>query len=130
MSETKHTPEKWTTSQYDEHPAMIVLDNGKEVETVIAYAYDKDVGKERQIANARIIAAAPEMLAVLEKLYALSVSPTDVFGKVFNQDYYIDVDELGALIAKARGEEIPSPVFKSIADLEISESDEAKGEKQ
>jgi len=68
MSETKHTPEKWTTSQYDEHPAMIVLNNGKEVETVIAYAYDKDVGKERQIANARLIAIAPELLEALEEL--------------------------------------------------------------
>ena len=121
----KHTPGKWEPN--DSCPWIVTVRDKENVEQHIAWCYEEH---EEHLANARLIAAAPEMLAVLEKLYALSVSPTDVFGKVLNQDYYIDVDELGALIAKARGEEIPSPVFKSIADLEISESDEAKGEKQ
>jgi hypothetical protein len=45
---------------------MIVLANGKEFETMIAYVYDGDVGIEEQRGNARLIAKAPEMLAALE----------------------------------------------------------------
>jgi hypothetical protein len=76
-------------------------------------------------ANARLIAAAPEMLRLLEKLYALA--NIDIMGKVYSPDHEINIDELAAVIAKAKGEDVPSPVFQSVVDLEV---EEVEGEEQ
>ena len=68
MSEAKHTPGPWTISRYDDRPEMIVVKNGKEVETMVAYAYEGDVGIEEQRANARLIVRAPELFAALKDM--------------------------------------------------------------
>jgi hypothetical protein len=78
MSEVKHTPGPWTISRYDDRPEMIVVKNGKEVETMVAYAYEGDVGIEEQRANARLIVHAPEMLALLEESLSAFVAHDEV----------------------------------------------------
>ena len=65
---------KWKISKYDDHPAMIVLDNGKEVETVIAYAYAQDVGDKKQKENALLIAKVPEMFRLLKESFQALVT--------------------------------------------------------
>jgi len=72
MSKPTHTPGKWTISRYDDCPTMVVLDDGKEVETVIAYAYEWDVPKEEQIANARLIATVPTLLEAAEEVVKMA----------------------------------------------------------
>ena len=107
MSETKFTPGKWKISQYDESPEMIVVDNGKEVETVIAFAYDHHVPKEEQAANARLIAKAPELLEALETAVKdlCNYCPADMTKKEKrNCRLCTRIDQWKKLIAKARGD--------------------------
>jgi len=58
--------------------------------------------KQRREANARLIAAAPEMLRLLEEL--LFVCEGSQIDKALNPDYGVDIDELKAVIAKVKGE--------------------------
>ena len=104
MSETKHTAGNWKISQYDESPEMIVVDNGKEVETVIAYAYEKDVPKEEREANARLISKAPELLEAFEKLVFIACDRCVPQGELPECSAECHVYRCKQLIAKARGD--------------------------
>jgi hypothetical protein len=63
---TKHTPGPWVQAEYSK---LDIVANG---DTFIATARDglNGIARERAIANARLIAAAPELLAALESLVA------------------------------------------------------------
>ena len=71
--EHKHTPGKWTlvknTSGSHSTPPYIIVEDthSKNIATVIPYA---SMEPEEIEANARLIAAAPELLAALKKIIA------------------------------------------------------------
>lgn len=102
MTETvKHTPGPWS-STYNEHrgTCQIHADNG----TWVATTRD---GTIKQEANARLIAAAPEMLAVIAKACAI-FDLNHEGGDEYNGDLSSDLwkagihEKLTAAIAKAR----------------------------
>ena len=74
-----HTPGPWT---YDESWALIKGDDGSEIAAVhAARAFrapkGKDAFKDEPKANARLIAAAPDLLAALQKMTALLAAHPD-----------------------------------------------------
>jgi len=85
MSEQKHTPGPWESGN---GTTSIYGSDGKEVARRIWHGPQDD---ERSLANARLIAAAPELLAALQ--YLCEVSHTDPRG----------FDAARAAIAKATG---------------------------
>ena len=122
MSETKHTPGPWIHSnekgqghQIRAHvpyldreveiqhvpikPSLVVGNDGK-VYAVIEYETCTPIGPscwlEMQAANARLIAAAPELLAAAE----LFLSP---YLKEYCAGSDAEIDRLRAAIAKAKG---------------------------
>ena len=96
MSETKHTPGPWCLS--DESP-MIIEDECKVI-VGSASTYPNSgyfPGQKEAEANARLIAAAPELLEALEKALDDSACDGDQCGTEWH--------ELArAAIAKAKGE--------------------------
>ena len=70
MAKAKHTPGPWTNPGTDGGDSVIsaTVDNRRRT---IAHVYapycDKEESEEQQLANARLIAAAPELLKALEK---------------------------------------------------------------
>jgi hypothetical protein len=100
MSEAKHTPGPWI-----DFPAPVINSVpmrfgdciiGQQVwaaTTRICLVEEQNVGPEQELANARLIAAAPDLLAALKEAVAHYRS--------YNLGEYIPVIE--ALIAKAEG---------------------------
>jgi len=136
MSETKFTPAPWYAdirggiyAIFPEKDGRYTCLSGMSEHAVVSQCgrgKESSPGSwrfltEEQEANARLIAAAPELLGLLEKLYALT--HLDIMDKAYNPDYAIDVDELAAVIAKAKGEDVPSPVFRSVVDLGVDEKE-------
>ena len=67
----KHTPGPWVTSATDD---TVVIDaTGREVAAIDGDYNDPDTWPQME-ANARLIAAAPEMLRALKELYSIAVS--------------------------------------------------------
>ena len=93
-----HTPGPWDVAQ----------GNGREVfarEFPVAYAYDGTTGKptgddipERAQANARLIAAAPELLEALEAITATSTLQT-------TEAFTAAIKRAEAAIRKAKGDD-------------------------
>lgn len=105
----KHTPGEWKVDVSFPHIIHAGFrDNGSFIERVMVCNVVRTPGspewgisKDNQLANARLIAAAPELLAALESLYETI------------RNYEIDMDtyphhnmmeEARAAIAKAKGE--------------------------
>lgn len=67
-----HTPGEWLLDEVDDNPRMqFIRTNRGERETRIAVALgDVDCSPSEQNANARLIAAAPELLEAVEALVA------------------------------------------------------------
>lgn len=83
---SKHTPEDWELSgMLEEAPAVVAMRTGEDgpAEIIIAdLDVDGAVGKEERWANARLIAAAPEMLELLgEAMPYLPVRGVDLQAK-------------------------------------------------
>lgn len=107
---TKHTPGPWIHETGPDAPIGSVVDKLGET---IAQAQEnchcgrsEDAGRAMQQmrnANARLIAAAPEMLEALEAMVALSDDPADAgFGDFMMRD--LAAQKLArAAIAKAKG---------------------------
>lgn len=91
----EHTPGPWTNHGRISQPGL--PHSAVAAKTLIARVYSEAFGDEAQeAANARLIAAAPELLAVLVEL-------TDLEGPLpGNQAWYI---KARAAIAKATGEQ-------------------------
>jgi hypothetical protein len=99
----QHTPGPWEIFQ--DHP---------DADTARALAYIRPAGQEcynygleiasvylidqepAQLANARLIAAAPELLAILQRFYAATYGNTDLIPQ-------LDFEQARAAIAKAEG---------------------------
>ena len=90
----KHTPGPWTVDKYYRHDKEIFI-----LEPSVSVNYD-DVDHEEQEANARLIAAAPELLEVLKEAFDMidGVLLTDVFGG----EWFEKADEA---IKKATGDQ-------------------------
>jgi hypothetical protein len=94
MSKTQHTKGTWYTDVPD--PAFVNYDVRTD-ETIIC-TMGIDMGVEEEAANARLIAAAPELLEALEKL-----EQTASFWKDMGVNIPVDdLTQARAAIAKAR----------------------------
>lgn len=106
MGESKHTPGRWIFSGLSSQGIGYIIADGR----TIAQAWDFPEAE----ANARLIAAAPDLLAVLVKALPIieseaeqreSVSP-DQSAKAYS--YWSEMrniaDQIQAAIAKAKGE--------------------------
>lgn len=90
-----HTPGPWT--QYESDPLIIINSDGVSLGEMSAGS--PNVSRSEQIANARLIAAAPELLAVVQELADCAAywSEYDVPLGV--------VDRINAALAKATGKQ-------------------------
>jgi hypothetical protein len=99
MAEHEYTPGPWHTGS-DEDGDIVY---GPDCELVASAAGDGDA--EAEVANARLIAAAPELLWACETaLRALEFQGNGPRPHVSEAEW----DEIAAAIAKARGKELPS----------------------
>lgn len=82
MSESKHTPGPWEWSirTADESPATLFMCDDCGVDTDIA-AMLEDCDFDTQWANARLIAAAPDLLAACKETVE------------FNREVYVDIND-------------------------------------
>ncbi|PJM66442.1 hypothetical protein [Achromobacter ruhlandii] len=94
MMTTKHTPGPWAV-RYDYVVQAPSFDDGRLVPVAQPYGVNSD-GTDL-FANARLIAAAPELLEALEGLLAVSVDTTS--------DELLAMMAARASIAKAKGEQ-------------------------
>jgi hypothetical protein len=94
----KHTPGPWfiNSRHLEDGGTWITINEVEGSDAGFAAAYSSYVGKDQAIANAHLIAAAPEMLAILEKI-------TRRWNKE-NDDVYIgEYQEAMEIISKAKG---------------------------
>lgn len=91
---TKHTPGPWATHLVDE---TVVVIPRRPLPQQISMLGHSEVADDEDYANARLIAAAPELLAALEGLLAVSVDTTS--------DELLAMMAARAAIATAKGEQ-------------------------
>lgn len=89
---TQHTPEPWKIDPSNEFPLAVITDDG-EGTGICEFDVEKDVATDEVIANAQLIAAAPELLKIL-----LRAESTVQQGKPLNVKWLVDAQ---AAIAKA-----------------------------
>jgi hypothetical protein len=96
---TQHTPGPWKTSFLDD--TRIEDKNGSDVAMALGeYSTESD----RMEANARLIAAAPDLLEAAKSAWML-IEQINEFGKcVDGQTFDLAYDKVKAAIAKAKGE--------------------------
>ena len=99
---TKHTKGPWTATKHDQHWVRVNVTIKAGGNTWVAFMPDED--KEERMANARLMAAAPDLLEALEN----AVSELDYLTVAPDSDYARPDDEIikaaEAAIAKAKGE--------------------------
>ena len=101
MSEEKFTKGEWAL--FEDRVGIIDRSDSQSYGMMneIAYIDMYDHGKEQGIANAHLIAAAPEMYAMLKKLR------DDIDSVIVAEGHYFedsDLDRIDQLLAEARGE--------------------------
>lgn len=89
---TKHTPGPWHCRPYGD--SFVATCGNADKRVAYCYAVFEDRSKDEAEANARLIAAAPELLEALEKAHACATLP---------DDGTCDGCFVSAAIAKARG---------------------------
>jgi hypothetical protein len=95
---SKHTPGPWRISLVDE---TLIQGGGRDVAMACG---DYDTDFERMEANARLIAAAPDLLAALIGLqYILASAESNASGNPNHDHVQQRVGAVRAAIAKARG---------------------------
>lgn len=99
MKNTKHTPGPWTV--VDASEPSIKADGWIIASTFTPY---KALDMTEQVANARLIAAAPEMFDLLKRLECCAFSPDGqcIVGK---ETLKLIMRDLAGIIAKAEGRE-------------------------
>ena len=98
-NETKHTPGPWVVAEGDSNGQAVVRNADIEIATCWHHCVD---GIEREMrANARLIAAAPELLVALERFAQCSNVRDIVQG---DTELALAVFQARAAIAKAKGE--------------------------
>ncbi len=105
----KHTPGPWTIALNDYDSTLEVISRkGKPIASVytenLLCEWDFTMSKEEAMANATIIAAAPEMLLALERARDYIKHMGDSKGHIF--DLPSKLKYLEKVIAKAEGEDI------------------------
>jgi hypothetical protein len=110
MSETKHTPGPWTMT-WDKYGKESEIHGKSELNDgpicIIPHDDVTESGAEEQLANARLIAAAPELLGALESLYAMVQGECPSLFLIYEDsggDARLDI-AVAAAIAKAKGEQ-------------------------
>lgn len=104
MAQTQHTPGPWMAKRAPDGPIDIFDSRGRDVVTL----YGGGVESESKEANARLIAAAPDMLVALKRLvewngkrgFASPEAPDELLPP---EEQSIEVAEGMAAIAKAEG---------------------------
>jgi len=71
MSNAKHTPGPWEIGDYDEELQAVRIRAGGFVPLTPAVALAAGLDKPRAYSNARLIAAAPDLLSELEKAHRI-----------------------------------------------------------
>lgn len=104
MKEFKGTPGPWTlqVEACDQTVALDIMGNGVCVSSAIPWSSDTECDVDKALANANLIAAAPELLKELQRLRTYVI---DVCG-VDDEDCHVEhpVRSSKAAIAKALGE--------------------------
>jgi hypothetical protein len=97
----KHTPGPWkyALAVVNNAPNIYVVTTGKWGAANIAQC-SEDSGE----ANARLIAAAPDLLAALDALYSYCHGNVPFFGDAEDREQRAVVDQVEAAIARAKGE--------------------------
>jgi hypothetical protein len=98
MSETKHTPGPWTCEVSEESPNGLVL--GRAGEDVVAEIQSNGQTATEVMANARLIAAAPELLGALEHMVAVANWSTTIQSE---EQFDAMIADAEAAIRKAKG---------------------------
>lgn len=71
---TKHTPGPWAITREDIESGEIALHITRKLTNVcVVYSYDREDKKRNEWADARLIAAAPDLLAALEAAHGYLV---------------------------------------------------------
>ena len=97
MSNTKHTPGPWTKCFLNGHWHIARKDGRVEIAKVAAYK-----NREQSTANARLIAAAPELLEACHNALAwLGEKPEPNDDRPHSNSVRALIDQLEAAIAKA-----------------------------
>lgn len=99
---SKHTPGPWKYSTKPHPNGCPIIGSGPLMVAMLAHSVNHDEQREIAIANARLIASAPELLASLQKLVAECVNPND--GSEYEDGEWHTLDKGRAAIAKATGE--------------------------
>jgi hypothetical protein len=105
-----HTPGPWTTSHYEDRnfpwqirPVPHYEGGPKLHGSAGAVAAIPDSRLHDQAANARLIAAAPELLEALRHLEGQAVQQNEAYGNPNSPSMYEALTEARAAIAKATG---------------------------
>ena len=107
-NETKHTPGKWQVHErYRQSYAILAYDDGRlQTQKEIAWlGWSSDRHDEENLANAHLIACAPELLKALEETYSSTCQSCEggcksrMTNKVLCKTY-----KYKQLIARAKGE--------------------------
>jgi hypothetical protein len=98
MSNAKHTPGPWEIGDYDEELQAVRIRAGGFVPLTPAVALAAGLDKPRAYSNARLIAAAPELLEALIQVRA--AMPDRTFATA---EAKLVIDMVNAAIAKAEG---------------------------
>jgi len=94
---TKHTPAPWI----DNGEGLIVSNKGDVATIAAAYDLHNDYTGTEQEANARLIAAAPELLELLEGLTFIAETVAHLRG--LERDILPTTDKARKLIARVKG---------------------------
>ena len=96
----QHTPGPWAISIADPHRVVLANGSSKGLEVAQAKEFVPQY-REQSLANARLIAAAPDLLEALQTLLGW-VEAWDV-GFLFDDEWPADEAKIKAAIAKATG---------------------------
>lgn len=100
---TTHEASTHTSGPWEVSSSVIVVSNNADKLRIICSTASFDALQEHAptmseaIANARLIAAAPELLAILQRFYAATYGNTDLIPQ-------LDFEQARAVIAKAEGQ--------------------------
>jgi len=99
---SKYTPGPWRYSTAPQPNGCPIIGAGPLMVAMLAHTVNEPAQRETDHANARLIAAAPDLLESLQQLVAESVNPHD--GSEYEDGEWIALDKARAAIAKATGE--------------------------
>jgi len=108
-NETKHTPGKWYIHERYPNSYAIIADDADGVRTNIAWlGQSADKSYDENLANARLISKAPELLEALEMLVSRECAGCEIGKKhKFNVEICSQIDcftfERKQLIARVKG---------------------------